>query len=143
MRFKALQDSHVGSLGQENLMPALVLGENVPGCSAGLSHMGQQAAASFLGLTGSTTQQQSFSDSIDTRDTGNCQQPVRLWWLVKLQGRLSYPTLQKLLRSYGRQTIAKPDQDTSSALNEPNGNYAKVRHTVNNVPCIHDVDDPE
>jgi len=87
-RYKDLD--HVSLANQDNSKRGLLLDENVPGCSAGLSHMTQQAAGSFL--TGSTTQQLSFSDLSDTwssRGTGSCQRSVGLWWLAKPLERLS------------------------------------------------------
>ena len=53
---------------------------------------------------------------------------------------ISYPTLQKSLRTYGRQTIVKPIQDASPIFNKSNGNCEKVEWTVKDV-CIPGVDD--
>ena len=91
-RFKAIQGAHISLTGQENLKPGALLDGNVPGCSADRSHTTQQAAGPFL--TGTTTQQLSFSDLSDmahpSQDVaGRRQLRVRFQWLAKLREQLS------------------------------------------------------
>ena len=53
---------------------------------------------------------------------------------------ISYPTLQKSLRAYGRQTIINPTQDASPISDESNKNCEKVGCIAKDV-CIPGVDD--
>ena len=86
-RYKQPQGCHhVNLADQDDSKRGLLVEENVPGCSAGLSHMTREAAGSLL--PGSSTNQLSFSDLGNARSSrgtsGFCQRSVRLQWLAEL-----------------------------------------------------------